>query len=181
MVDEAHATGLFGNERRGLIEEAGLRGRVEVQMGTLGKALGAAGGFIAGSTALIEYLVNRARSFIFSTAPPPCVSAAAIGALQIVASAEGAELVTRLRGNLKQFCEETEISAASRNSPIVPRLIGAEEEALRVAKDLYDRGFLVPAVRYPTVARGKARLRVTLSAAHKPEEISAFSAAVRSR
>jgi glycine C-acetyltransferase/8-amino-7-oxononanoate synthase len=181
MVDEAHATGLFGNERRGLIEEAGLRGRVEVQMGTLGKALGAAGGFIAGSTALIEYLVNRARSFIFSTAPPPCVSAAAIGALQIVASAEGAELVTRLRGNLKQFCEETGISAASRNSPIVPRLIGAEEEALQVAKDLYDRGFLVPAVRYPTVARGKARLRVTLSAAHKPEEISAFSAAVRSR
>src|SRR5688500_14856336 len=93
MVDEAHATGLFGANRRGLLEEFGLSGRVEVQMGTLGKALGSAGGYIAGATVLIDYLVNKARSFIFSTAPPPAVSAGSKTAIEIVRREEGGRLV----------------------------------------------------------------------------------------
>ena len=180
MVDEAHATGLFGENRRGLIEELGLAGRVEVQMGTLGKALGSAGGFIAGSGELIEYLINRARSFIFSTAAPPSVSAAATAAIEVLRSPEGAGLLTRLRQNLRQFCSESQTVAAVPNSPIVPRIVGVEEAALQLSQDLLERGFLVPAVRYPTVARGRARLRITLSAAHTASEIAAFSAALRS-
>ena len=180
MVDEAHATGLFGENRRGLIEELGLAGRVEVQMGTLGKALGSAGGFIAGSGELIEYLINRARSFIFSTAAPPSVSAAATAAIEVLRSPEGAGLLSRLRQNLRQFCSESQTVAAVPNSPIVPRIVGGEEAALQLSQDLLERGFLVPAVRYPTVARGRARLRITLSAAHTASEIAAFSAALRS-
>lgn len=179
MVDEAHATGLFGANRRGMIEELGLSGRVEVQMGTLGKALGSSGGFVAGSRVLIDYLVNRARSFIFSTAPPPSVSAMSVAALGVVRSAEGTALVSRLRENVQQFCAESGTSVAAKNSPIVPKLIGQEDEAMRVSQALLERGFLVPAVRYPTVARGAARLRITFSASHTREEISRLSAAIQ--
>jgi 8-amino-7-oxononanoate synthase len=180
MVDEAHATGLFGPNRRGLIEEFGLSGRVEVQMGTLGKALGSAGGYIAGASALIDYLVNKARSFIFSTAPPPAVSAASKAALEIVRSSEGAELVDRLRRNIQQFSRESGIPLAKENSPIVPVQIGAEEEAVTFAGKLLEAGFFAPAIRYPTVARGQARLRFSFSAAHTSEEISALTSALKS-
>jgi 7-keto-8-aminopelargonate synthetase-like enzyme len=180
MIDEAHATGLFGQNRCGLVEEFGLRGRVEVQMGTLGKALGSAGGYIAGAAVLVDYLVNRARSFIFSTAPPPAVSAASRAAIRIVRSGEGNELVNRLRRNILLFCRESRIAPAPENSPIVPMQIGAEEDAVKIAAKLLDAGFFAPAIRYPTVARGQARLRFSFSAAHMPEEISALTAALKS-
>jgi 8-amino-7-oxononanoate synthase len=176
MVDEAHATGLFGECRRGLIEMFDLSGRVEIQMGTLGKALGTAGGFITGSRALREYLINKARSFIFSTAPPPAVSASAKAAVEMVRSGEGAELLKQLRCRLRQFHDCSRIVPAGKDSPIVPHVIGAEAEALAVAARLWERGIFVPAIRYPTVARGKARLRFTFSAAHKEEEIAKLAA-----
>ena len=180
MVDEAHATGLFGPNGRGLIEELGLNGRVEVQMGTLGKALGSAGGYIAGAAVLIDYLVNKARSFIFSTAPPPAVSAASNAALEIVRSSDGKRLVERLRNNIQQFCRESGIPLAGENSPIVPMQIGEEEEAVKFAAKLLEAGFFAPAIRYPTVARGQARLRFSFSAAHTSEDISALTTALKS-
>ena len=179
MIDEAHSTGLFGRKRSGLVEKLGLGGRVEVQMGTLGKALGSAGGYIAGAGVLIEYLVNKARSFIFSTAPPPSVSAASLAAVGIVQSEEGSELVMRLRANIQQFCAETGVKCAARNSPIVPFVVGAEVEALRFADRMLEAGFFAPAIRYPTVARGQARLRFSFSAAHTKEEVSALTVALK--
>lgn len=171
MVDEAHATGLFGQAQRGLVEELDLSGRVEVQMGTLGKALGAAGGYIAGSRALTDYLVNKARSFIFSTAPPPSVAASAKAALELVRSTEGKELLTRLRRNLALFSATKSARLAAEHSPIIPLIVGGEEAALQKSRALLEAGFLVPAIRFPTVARGKARLRLTFSAAHTEEEV----------
>ena len=179
MVDEAHATGLFGERRRGLVEEFDLSGRVEVQMGTLGKALGSAGGYIAGASVLRDYLVNKARSFIFSTAPPPSVSAAATAGLKVVRSHEGAELLAKLRRNVKRFCDGIRISTPAENSPIVPLIVGEEGAAVRLAQQLLDAGFFVPAIRYPTVARGKARLRFTFSAAHQESEIDELATALR--
>jgi 8-amino-7-oxononanoate synthase len=178
MVDEAHSTGLFGAKRSGKVEELGLVGRVEIQMGTLGKALGSAGGYIAGAGVLIEYLINKARSFIFSTAPPPSVSAASLAGVEIVKSAEGSQLVTRLRANIHQFCAESNVRCAAENSPIVPRIIGEEADALRFAAKLLESGFFAPAIRYPTVARGQARLRFSFSAAHTSEDVSALARAV---
>ena len=179
MVDEAHATGLFGPHRRGLIDEFGLSGQVEIQMGTLGKALGSAGGFIAGDRVLREYLINKARSFVFSTAQPPAVSASARAAIELVSSAEGAPLVDRLRRNIRQFHELTGIPAPAAHSPIVPFLVGDEAEALALAARLLESGIYVPAIRYPTVARGKARLRFTFSAAHSEADIERLAAALR--
>jgi 8-amino-7-oxononanoate synthase len=175
MVDEAHATGLFGENRRGLVEEVGLSGRVEVQMGTLGKALGSAGGYIAGAGVLIDYLVNKARSFIFSTAPPPSVSAASMAALQVVRSSDGEALLNQLRRNIEQFCRESGVTPAAEYSPIVPMVIGAEDAAVQFAAALFDAGFFVPAIRYPTVGRGRARLRFSFSAGHTPEDITALT------
>ena len=177
MVDEAHATGLFGEHRRGLIEAYELSGRVEIQMGTLGKALGAAGGYIAGSRRLIDLLVNRARSFVFSTAPVPAAAAAATAALAVVQSSEGESLRQRLWHTV-DATKNTVIRAGFPlppvQSPILPVLIGEEQEALRTAQALLDSGVFIPAIRYPTVARGRARLRLTVSAAHQPEEIAAL-------
>jgi len=188
MVDEAHATGIFGKSRRGLVEETGLTGRVEVQMGTLGKALGAAGGYIAGSRALIDYLVNRARSFIFSTAPVPAAAAAARAAVALVQSEEGEQRCERLRTSVAE-CRTGLLSEAPQGrrdacpalaSPILPLIIGDETEAMRVAAALLDQGIFIPAIRYPTVARGSARLRLTLSADHTAADMAQVSQAITS-
>ena len=181
MVDEAHATGLYGTHRRGGAEAAGVADRIEVHMGTLGKALGAAGGFIAGSQILIDYLLNKARSFIFSTAPVPAAAAAALAGLRLLESPEGAQRcaalwasVHRLRGLLGWDSD-----SAPPPSAILPVVIGDETEAMRIAGELRERGLFVPAVRYPTVPRGTARLRITLSAAHTADEIGTLAAALK--
>lgn len=178
MVDEAHATGLFGAHRRGLTEHFGVSDRIEVQMGTLGKALGTAGGYIAGTRALKDYLVNKARSFIFSTAPPPALSISASAAIEVVRSAEGAQRLQQLRRNLSLLSMETRLKLPAENSPIVPIVIGDEAAALDAAAELLEQGIFVPAIRYPTVARGKARLRCTFSAAHTEEEVLRLARAV---
>jgi 8-amino-7-oxononanoate synthase len=171
LVDEAHATGLFGRHRRGLCEEMGVSERVEAQMGTLGKALGSAGGYIAGSRVLVDYLINKARSFIFSTAPVPAAAAAAQAGVEIVRSAEGKTLLDELRSNVELAQRGIGVTPAELASPIVPIQVGDEVAALELAKALLEEGALVPAIRYPTVARGKARLRLTLSAKHRREEV----------
>ena len=174
MVDEAHATGLYGKTRRGLAEELGVSDLIEVQMGTLGKSFGASGGYICGSRPLIEYLVNRARSFIFSTAPVPAAAAAATAGVRYVQSDAGEERrrmlwerVSQLQGSTSQKGQRLAIQA----SAIFPLMIGDEAKAVEVAAALRRKGILIPAIRYPTVARGAARLRLTLTAAHTTAEV----------
>lgn len=182
MVDEAHATGLYGTRRSGLIEALGLSGRVEVQMGTLGKALGASGGFICGSRTLIAYLVNRARSFIFSTAPVPAASAAGLAAVQLVQSTEGELACQTLWQRVRETQQITRAlgwPVADSVGAIVPLILGAEERAVKAADSLREQGLYIPAIRYPTVARGQARLRVTLSASHTFEDLEKLEKGLR--
>ncbi len=176
LLDEAHAVGVLGPGMGGLAGELGLADRIEIQMGTLGKALGVSGGYIAGPRILIDFLVNRARSFVFSTAPSPAVAAACRAALRIITSAEGEALRARLRENLGLFAAERGIEPP--RSAILPVILGSEEGAVAASGRLLDEGFLVPAIRYPTVPRKTARLRITLSAAHEPEQIRALAEAL---
>jgi 8-amino-7-oxononanoate synthase len=177
MVDEAHATGLYGKHRRGLAEEMGVSGAIEVQMGTLGKALGASGGYIVGSRTLIDFLVNRARSFIFSTAPVPAAAAAASAGIRFVQSQKGEERRKMLWERIK---ESRSLSAAREFiSAIIPVIVGNETRAVEAATALLRQNIYVPAIRYPTVARGEARLRVTMTAAHSAEDVRQLSEAIR--
>ena len=150
-------------------------------MGTLGKALGAAGGFIAGSRPLIELLVSRARSFIFSTAPVPAAAAAATAAVRLVQSAEGDVLRTRLWQRVDELKNELIRAGWSLppvQSAILPLHVGDERKAVELAAGLRERGVFIPAIRYPSVARGAARLRVTVTAAHTSEHIAELGRAM---
>jgi 8-amino-7-oxononanoate synthase len=184
LVDEAHATGLYGAKGAGLVAEAGLSARVEIVMGTLSKALGSVGGTIAGSRVLIDWLINRARSFIYSTALPPGVIAASRAAVDLASSPEGETLRVRLRKNRARF--HAGLPAAWKNralsaSAIQPLICGEASAALQLAATLREAGFLIPAIRYPTVPRHAARLRVTLSAAHADKDIDALNHALATR
>ena len=175
MVDEAHATGLFGKGRRGLIEEFGVGDRVDIQMGTLGKALGSAGGYICGSQQLVDLLINRARSFVFSTAPVPAQAAAAKAAVDWVQTGEAEIARTRLWGlvdQLKNGLIQRGWQLPVVRSAILPLVIGSESDAANLSDHLLEASVFVPVIRYPTVARGKARLRITVSAAHSAKDIS---------
>jgi 8-amino-7-oxononanoate synthase len=163
FVDEAHGIGVVGSRGRGLVDELDLGSRIEVQMGTLGKALGSTGAYICGTAALRDYLVNRARSFIFSTAPPPHCAAASRAAVELLESAEGESLVNRLHENIALFASLLPVPS---QSAIFPFILGDEDAAVAASQALLTAGFLVPAIRYPTVARGSARLRATVSASH---------------
>lgn len=195
MVDEAHAVGIMGPGGRGLAAELGLSGSVDIHLGTLSKALGLHGGYIAGSRALTDLLVNRARSFIYSTAPPPSVAWAATRVVQdIIASAQGDAARARLQENIRLFTAPGTDPATNAGpaapgpaapspaaqSAILPVIIGGEQAALDRSAALERAGFLVPAIRFPTVAKGSARLRVTLSATHTAEEIRGLRGALES-
>ena len=169
MLDEAHAVGVRGTGIQGVAGELGLIDRIEIQMGTLGKALGVSGGYIAGSRALIDFLVNRARSFIFSTAPSPAVAAACRAALVVVCSEEGDRRRATLRNHIALL--SSLLGRDRSESAILPLILGSEERALAEATRLFKAGFFVPAIRYPTVPKNTARLRVSLSASHSPEQI----------
>jgi 8-amino-7-oxononanoate synthase len=176
MVDEAHATGLYAKNRRGIAEAAGVEGKIDVTLGTLSKALGCAGGFVVGSQTLIDFLRNRARSLIYSTALPPAVCAAGAAAVEFVMSDAGQERRDRLWRNvseMKNGLSALGIQNESR-SPIIPVIIGDEAAAVEASRKLYEAGIFVPAIRYPTVPKGKARLRVTVTAAHTTEDIRKF-------
>ena len=179
MVDEAHATGLYGKNRRGLAEELGVSGQIEIQMGTLGKALGAGGGYICGSRALIDFLVNRARSFVFSTAPVPAAAAAATAGIRVVQSAEGEARRKTLWARLAEFQSAIGNRQSAIPSAIIPIITGGEEKAIQAAARLREQNIFVPAIRYPTVGRGRARLRVTLTTAHTANEVTQLAAALK--
>jgi len=177
FLDEAHAVGVIGQQGRGLADEEGVAARVEIQMGTLGKAIGSHGAYIAGSSALRSYLINRARSFIFSTSPPAPVAAASRKAIEIVASLEGDSLRSNLWLNLQRLHSLLPINVPA--SAILPVLIGNESAAVETSARLLEKGFLVPAIRFPTVAKGSARLRVTLTAEHTASGIDSLAEALQ--
>jgi 8-amino-7-oxononanoate synthase len=180
MVDEAHATGIIGENGRGLADKLGVGGQIEIQMGTLGKALGASGGYICGSRALIDYLVNRARSFIFSTAPVPAAAAAATAAIQLTKSAEGEARRKSLKQRADEFVSTFNLQPSTVAAAIIPIIIGDESKAVAAATKLREQNIFVPAIRYPAVERGKARLRVTLTAAHSSEDVTQLAGALNS-
>jgi len=184
MLDEAHAIGVIGLNGRGLAAAENVSEEVDVQMGTLSKALGASGGYICGSRTLIEWLINRARSFIYSTALPPGIAAAALAAVDFLASPEGEERKLLLWQKIRLTHEllpggglNRKSNAAS--SAIFPWIVGDEQAALDLASALQREGFLVPAIRYPSVAKGAARLRITVTASHKEDQIRALGAAIK--
>ncbi len=170
MVDEAHATGVFGAHGRGVAEHLGVEHAVHIHMGTLSKALGAAGGFVAGSHALIRWLANRARSYVFSTAHPAAIAAAALAALDAVAQepTRGAKLLdsaARLRSQLAHQGWNTGASA----SQIIPLIVGSPAQAVRLSAELRERGYWLPAIRPPSVPPGESLLRLSLTASHTDE------------
>jgi len=179
MVDEAHATGIIGENGRGLADELGVSNQIEIQMGTLGKALGASGGYICGRRALIDFLVNRARSFIFSTTPVPAAAAAAQAGIEIAKSAEGKALRSMLRQRINEFTFALRPPPSAIVSAIIPLILGDEAKTLTAAARLREQNIFVPAIRYPTVARGAARLRVTLTAAHSAEDVNQLVVALK--
>jgi len=182
LLDEAHAVGVIGNHGRGLAEHLGLSGRVDVQMGTLSKALGCVGGYICGSRRLIDLLINRARSFIYSTSPPASAAASALAAVELMLSPIGEVRRQALRRNLSQFADEMpHLFSTGRKvqSAIVPIMLGSADRALVAAQTLVEKGLFAPAIRFPTVPKEAARLRVTLSARHTAEQISRLCEALR--
>ena len=178
LLDEAHATGVLGPNGYGLAEELGLQDRIDFQMGTLGKALGSAGGYFAASRQWIDLLINKARSFIYSTAPPPSQAAASLAALRLLRTNEGQSLRDKLQANLSIF--RSQILDLESLPPIIPHVVGDNATALATSRALFEKGFLVPAVRYPTVPKNTARLRITLTAAHQREQIEDLRNAINS-
>lgn len=179
MIDEAHATGVFGARGRGAAEHLGVEQRVHVRVGTLSKALGCAGGFVVGSQALIDWLLNRARPYVFSTASPAATAAAAIAALDIVHDEPNRrrELLARaewLRGELARRGWDTGQSA----SQIIPLIVGDPERAVSLSHQLQEQGLFVPAIRPPTVPEGEACLRISLTAGHTEAMLGRLLAAL---
>jgi 8-amino-7-oxononanoate synthase len=173
MVDDAHGFGVLGGGRGALFETTAPM-VADVLMAGFGKALGTAGAAVAGSEMLIEWLIQRARTWVFSTAPPPPLAAASRAALAIVRSDEGAERRDRLRALIARFrsgCAQLGIPVSASTTAIQPLVLGAEDRALAVSRRLLERGFWVAAIRPPTVPVGTARLRITLTAAHRETEI----------
>ncbi len=178
LVDEAHALGIAGAGGGGLAAE--LDDPRVVVIGTLSKALGALGGFVAGPQTAIELLRNTARTFVFDTALPPAVAAAALAAVRIVASAEGDALRERLASRVGRLRAALELLGRSAEGPgaVIPIVVGDSSEALAVAAALAERGLHVPAIRPPTVPAGTSRLRITLRADHADDEIDALASAL---
>lgn len=174
LVDEAHAVGVMGARGMGLAEALGLQGRIAFQMGTFSKALGVSGGYVAASREWVDLLVNRARSLVFSTAPPPALAHAVLAALRLVAGEEGRVLRERLLQNIDLFRREAGLGEGLA-TPVQPLVLGGNEAVLAASAALEEAGFLVPAIRYPTVPRHAARLRVSLSAVHDGAAIRALA------
>ena len=174
MVDDAHASGVMGRNGRGTIDHFECHGRVHVQVGTLSKAIGVMGGYVCGSRDLIDFLYLRARPFLFSTSHTPATAAACMTAFSILDSAEGEKLVKKLWKNTKTFKRELKkrgFQFKVSETPIVPIHVGDAAKAFEFSEKLFEAGVFAPAVGYPTVAEGKARLRAIVSAGHKKEQL----------
>jgi 8-amino-7-oxononanoate synthase len=180
LVDEAHATGVFGAGGRGAAEHIGVEDKVHVRIGTLSKALGCIGGFVAGSRSLVEWLVNRARPYVFSTASPAATAAAAIAALDIVQ--QEPQRRQRLLARSQQLREELARrgwNIGTSASQIIPLVVGDPEHALRMSAELRERGLFAPAIRPPTVPEGEACLRISLTVGHTEEMIGTLLDALK--
>jgi 8-amino-7-oxononanoate synthase len=189
FVDEAHSVGVIGRNGRGLAAELGLADQVDIHMGTLSKALGVSGGYISGRRSLIDLLINRARPFIFSTAQPPALAAAAEAAIAFLESDAGERRRLALWQNIRLLASQLPGAAATDAeqrgparqlgaSAIFPWIIGAEADAVDCSSWLAKQGFFAPAIRYPTVAKGTARLRLTVTARHQPGQILSLGKAL---
>jgi 8-amino-7-oxononanoate synthase len=178
-VDDAHAVGTLGDDGRGTASLLGCHGSADVTVGTLGKAFGAAGAFVYGSSTLVQYLLNRARSFVFSTAMLPAQAAAARAALRIVSDEpERRQLLMQNARRIRETLARARAAPQPSDGPIVPVAIGDETRTMRIGAALARAGFLVGAVRPPTVPPGGSRLRITASAAHTREQIESLAVAV---
>ncbi len=172
MVDDAHASGVLGRNGRGTIDHYGLHGRVHIQVGTLSKAVGVLGGYVCGSRDLIEFLYHRGRPFLFSTSHPPAVAAACIAAFDLLESEP--ERIERLWENTKYFKEnlrQAGLDTGASETPITPIMVGDAALAFRFSDALFERGVLATGIGYPTVPRGKARVRTIVTAAHTREQL----------
>jgi glycine C-acetyltransferase/8-amino-7-oxononanoate synthase len=180
MVDDAHATGVLGKRGRGIAEHFGLEGRIPIQMGTLGKALGSFGAFAAGDRDVIDYLINRSRSYIFSTALPPAVCAASIAAIQLVDREPWRrEALWKNRERFVAGLSALGIDAGKSETPIVPLMICDAEKALQAGGRLFTEGIFATAIRPPSVAEGASRIRMTVMATHAGEDIDFVLAVLR--
>jgi glycine C-acetyltransferase len=172
MIDDAHASGVLGRGGAGTVDHFGLHGRVDIQVGTLSKAIGVLGGFIAGPRALIEWLVNRGRPFLFSTSAPPAVVAACIEALDIIA--DEPDRLERLWDNTRAFkvgLRDLGFDTGASETPITPVITEEEEATQTFARRLFEEGVFTPAIVYPTVAKGLARVRTIVTAEHTHEDL----------
>jgi len=172
MVDDAHGEGVLGDSGRGIVNHFKLEGKVEIEVGTLSKAFGVMGGYITGPRVLIDYLKQKGRPFLFSTGLTPADTAAAIAAVDVLAKSD--ELVKKLWSNAVYFQEKLKdagFDTGHTETPITPVMLGDEKTASMFSRKLFDEGVFAQSIAYPTVPRGKARIRCMLSAAHKKEDL----------
>jgi glycine C-acetyltransferase len=172
MVDDAHASGVFGKNGRGTIDHFNMHGRVDIQVGTLSKAMGELGGYVAGSASLIDFLYHRARPFLFSTSHPPAVAATCIAALDVLENEP--EIIDRLWDNTRFFkrgLESLGFNTGLSESPITPVIAGEGSRAMKLSDRLFQEGVFAQGIAFPTVARDKARVRTIVTAAHTKDEL----------
>jgi glycine C-acetyltransferase len=174
MVDDAHASGVLGTRGRGTIDHLGVHGRVDIQVGTLSKAIGSLGGYVCGSRDLIEFLYHRGRPFLFSTSHPPSVAATCQAAFELLDSEVGDRLIKKLWANTKFFKRQLSklgFDAGQSETPITPIMVGEAAKAFQFSRELFNEGVFACAIGYPTVPEGKARLRTIVTAAHKRADL----------
>ena len=174
MIDDAHSSGVLGKNGRGTVDYAGVHGRVHIQVGTLSKAIGVMGGYVCGSRDLIDFLYRRARPFLFSTSHPPASAAACAAAFTLLDSKEGERLIKKMWSNTKFFKRQLKkrgFKFGTSETPIVPIHVGEAAKAFEFSKKLFDAGVYAPAVGFPTVAEGKARLRAIVTATHRRSDL----------
>jgi glycine C-acetyltransferase len=172
MVDDAHASGVFGRNGRGTVDHFGLHGRVDIQVGTLSKAIGALGGYVAGSRELIDFLQHRGRPFLFSTSHPPSVTASCLAALDVLT--DEPQLIERLWQNTRVFksgLTALGFDTGASDSPITPVITGDAAKAMKLSDALFDQGVFAQGIGFPTVPRDKARVRTIVTAAHSSEDL----------
>jgi glycine C-acetyltransferase len=172
MVDDAHASGVFGKDGRGTVDHFGLHGRVDVQVGTLSKAIGVLGGYVAGSRALVDFLSHRARPFLFSTSHPPAVAAACIAALDVLETEpQWMEQLWDNTGFFKAGLRSLGFDIGASESPITPVIVGEAALAMKLSDRLFEEGVFAQGIGFPTVPRGKARVRTIVTATHSRDEL----------
>jgi glycine C-acetyltransferase/8-amino-7-oxononanoate synthase len=180
MADEAHGTGVFGKKGRGVVEHFNLSKKVSIVMGTLSKAVGSLGGYVSGDVDLINFLRNKARPFMYTTALPPAVCAASIAGIRLIQ--KDPSLRTSLWNNVRYLKEKLDLlnfNVIQSESPIIPILIGDAKKAVEVSKFLYKKGILIPAIRPPTVPAKSSRLRMTVMSTHTRDDLERLSDALR--